>query len=178
MQIHQIPLDKPLTSCYTGNTMPNWCNNSVQFTHTDPKMIERVIQAYSRGELFSEFFPRPQEIENSGAACAWSVNNWGTKWDAPGDEKIDDPMPSHLGYVSTVTLSFDTAWSPPIEFYNRLIDQFGFEIEADWNESGMCFCGRLYKSGVTRDWSYSGDNLDGIPDDVIELWQLNEVYGV
>jgi len=30
--------------------MPNWCNNSVEIYHDDPKMIERVRTAFNGGE--------------------------------------------------------------------------------------------------------------------------------
>jgi hypothetical protein len=151
--------------------MPNWCNNIAEFTHPDRQMIDRVCDAYSRGELFSEFFPRPKDLQDGGIACSWSVNNWGTKWDAPGDEK-DDPMPSYFTHVSVVTLIFDTAWSPPLEFYKRMTLEFGFKIVADYNESGMCFCGRVDAEGNVDQWSYS-DGHKKIPDDVIELWGLD-----
>jgi len=150
--------------------MPNWCNNIAEFTHPDRQMIERLIDAYHRGEMFGEFFPRPAEL-TGGEACQWSIENWGTKWDAPGDE-MTDCLISHLSCSSFVQLSFDTAWSPPLEFYKRLTLELGFKISADWNEDGMCFCGRVDEEGNVEQWSYS-EGYKKIPDNVIDLWELD-----
>ena len=39
-----------------------------------------------------------------------------------------------------MSVSFDTAWSPPIKFYEKLQEQ-GWEVKAYYFEPGMNFCG-------------------------------------
>jgi hypothetical protein len=53
-------------------------------------------------------------------------------------------------------LSFDTAWSPPIEFYENLEEQ-GFRIEAFYYEPGMAFCG-VYEDGCDDQFDIEGDS--------------------
>ena len=67
------------------------------------------------------------------------VSEWGTKWDIGlGDYgtilTADDARKGHI------SIAFDSAWSPPIQAYEKLKDQ-GFEITAYYYESGMGFCG-------------------------------------
>jgi hypothetical protein len=40
--------------------MPNWCENVVTFTHSDPAMLARITTAADK--LFNEFFPCPPEL--------------------------------------------------------------------------------------------------------------------
>ena len=140
--------------------MPNWCNNTLELAHADPKMIERARDAFNRQELLQEFIPVPESL-HIVAGCVsdpveqakldedtarnvetigygnwydYCVNEWGTKWDvgAEGYEvEIED---------GRLTMSFDSAWSPPLEAYGKLVD-LGFEVRAYYYESGMCFAG-------------------------------------
>lgn len=141
--------------------MPNWCNNSITLKHKDPAMIERAFQALCKGEFLNEFIPIPQELKDTVAGFKgesereaheaqqkaniekhgykdwydFSVAEWGTKWDVGGDDgliqKLDD---------NTLEASFDSAWSPPTNAYEKLA-AMGFEIKAYYDECGMAFCG-------------------------------------
>ena len=141
--------------------MPNWCNNTLELHHDDPKMIVRAFNAIQDDRFFSEFVPCPQElsetvsgfhgkgtpeqadlerkqkenIEKYGYAdwYSWSCANWGTKWE------ICEPFCN--GHDENyLTMSFDTAWSPPIAFYEKMKD-LGFVVRAFYYEPGMAFCG-------------------------------------
>ena len=142
--------------------MPNWCNNSITLKHKDPAMIDRAFKALCDGKFLHEFIPVPQDLldtvsgfmgedkreaheaqqkanlEKYGYATWYdhNVNQWGTKWDVGGDDgliqKLDD---------NTLQASFDSAWAPPVNAYEKLC-ALGFEIEAYYNESGMAFCGK------------------------------------
>ena len=85
--------------------MPNWCNNSLRLSHSDPAMISRAAKAIEDNRLLEEFIPRPADQEDNW--YDWNIENWGTKWD------ITD---SGLGAVSETELYayFSTAWSPQI----------------------------------------------------------------
>jgi hypothetical protein len=147
--------------------MPNWCNNSVVITHDFPEMIARAKTAFEAGRLLDEFIPVPQALQIvAGRVGAddepeqiklheqtmhnlstygyanwhnWCVNEWGTKWDVGNDGECQD-------VENGLQLTFDSAWSPPIEAYKRLEEQ-GFHIEAMYYEPGMAFCGE-YTTGL------------------------------
>jgi hypothetical protein len=129
--------------------MPNWCFNNITIRHSDSSMIDRIEQ--SKG-ILQEFIPCPAELheyespnrngekakefsEKYGATdwYSWQVKNWGTKWDI----KLDNLDRQD---ANTISASFDSAWSPPLEAYANLCCM-GFEIEAYYYEPGMNFCG-------------------------------------
>jgi hypothetical protein len=77
-----------------------------------------------------------RNMEKYGAAdwYGWNIRNWGTKWDVQLENvvRVDE---------YTLTAAFDSAWSPPIEAYQKL-EELGFEIDAKYYEPGMAFAGR------------------------------------
>ena len=172
--------------------MPNWCNNGITIRHADPAMIDRVIKG--KDGLLMEFLPTPQALLDTTAGSFgdsekqrelerlqeenfqkygakdwydWNCNNWGTKWDF-NLENIDRPDPN------TVTAAFDTAWAPPIEAYNKLLD-LGFEIEAMYYEPGMCFVGK-YDNGFDDCIEYAGATAATVRELIGE--ELDDYFGI
>lgn len=147
--------------------MPNWCNNDMTLRHSDPAMIQRAADAYRRGELLNEFIPVHEDLKITAGWLGdteeqrqleikeeaniekfgyknwydWCISKWGTKWDVGGKEE-----PLTQVDANTLEFSFDSAWSPPIEAYNRMVE-LGFEIEAHYYEPGMAFFGTYNGSG-------------------------------
>jgi hypothetical protein len=179
--------------------MPNWCNNTVELAHEDPAMIKRAQEAFDRGEFLSEFIPVPQELkivagrvgdENDPAQIAleaaekanqekfgyttwydFCVNEWGTKWDVGMDG-----YPAELGEDGRLTLIFDSAWAPPVNAYEKLLD-LGFSVRAYYYEPGMAFCGQwedgddqFYEIGGLR----SGEVLDLIGVELDAMFDISE----
>ena len=161
--------------------MPNWCMNNVTIAHDDPAKLTELVDAYKRGELMEHFMPTPRDpndptkllgegkpvmLDGSEDWYSWRVGNWGTKWDVGGEtEFVDRPD------QNTVVLSFDSAWSPPVGFYEFMKDQ-GFDIRASYFEPGIGFCG---------DWDDGMDNcyeggLQDFPDDLIQEYNMEEFY--
>lgn len=70
------------------------------------------------------------------------IGEWGTKWDA---RNVDEDEPYTIE-GNAVTMSFDTAWSPPMEIYYALEDM-GFKVEATYVEQGMGYIG-FYSDGI------------------------------
>ena len=167
--------------------MPNWCSNSATFTHEDPAMIKRLVDAYNSGRTMGEFFPCPPElldrdapnreegantdalIEKYGAAdwYQWALSNWGTKWDFGADD--GDTLTIDEG-SNEVSIYFDSAWAPPIAFYQEMEDELGFHITATYFEPGMCFVGE-YEEGSDDYFEY-GDSLEGVPQHLIDAYDL------
>jgi hypothetical protein len=153
--------------------MPNWCNNGLVLSHHNPAMIDRVIAGQKN--LLQEFIPCPQDLTDTVSGSMgkdtpeqaaleaqqaanikqhgfptwyeWSIHHWGTKWDIGADtcDRID---------ANTVRLSFDSAWSPPIEAYSTL-ETLGFNVQAFYYEPGMAYCG-IYENGVDNCIEYGG----------------------
>ena len=135
--------------------MPNWTNNEVTIKGDIAKIAEGLAEGK---ELFSLVYPKPDDIEDW---YSWNVNNWGTKWDTNAEiiEVTED----------SISLSFDTAWAPPIAFYDKLVE-LGFEVNATFFESGMMFVGE-YVDGEVGEWDLDSKE---IPDHLMELWNIEE----
>ena len=174
--------------------MPNWCNNVLTLTHKDPAMIERAVDAVNRELLLQEFVPCPQDLLDTSAGFFgdgdkqrelelkeqaniekygyknwydWCVANWGTKWDVCEPELLETDS-------NTIKLAFDSAWAPPIEAYNGLLE-LGFEVDAMYNEFGMAFCG-WYCDGTDQYFEYTSDTVGSIPRDLDEQFGISEAF--
>lgn len=161
--------------------MPNWCDNVATFEHDDPAQINRVAEAYNSGNMMEKFFPCPPALHDTTSGYLghgtpeqaaleeqqktnlaiygykdwydWAIGEWGTKWDVGLDE-YHDPVAPEL--PNTITLGFQSAWSPPCEFYDKMRD-LGFRIKAHFFEPGVGFCG-TYDDSKTAEYSIEVNN--------------------
>ena len=137
--------------------MPNWCSNHLEISG-NKEVIEKIKKGIHNNDgLFKLFYPVPEElnytvgyppsktdeqiaelVKKYGATdwYDWSLKNWGCKWDAR-DIEIEESGDDNLLY-----LIFDTPWSPPIDFYTKLANEYKVEITATYTEEGMSFCGK------------------------------------
>jgi hypothetical protein len=150
--------------------MPNWCSNTLTLSHEDPAEITRAADAFRRGKLLNEFVPLPAVEKDNW--YDWHVNNWGTKWDVGGDNYNVDISKDG----SSMTVSFESAWAPPVAWYENVQEQ-GFGVTAYYYESGMCFAGKYDESG---DDSYEFSNMssddvrDMLPEDLDDMFGISE----
>ena len=167
--------------------MPNWCDNSFEVFHKDPKQIERFVDAFKRGELCNEFIPIPESlrdttspnrdeasadklIEETGYSDWYSfcTNEWGTKWDVGGDDGyIDHDETSARG-------SFQSAWSPPMGLM-VVLEQEGFEVTFRYYEPGMGFAG-VYSDGNDDFYDISGMDSTQVAETLPEA--LDEAFAI
>lgn len=133
--------------------MPNWCYNNLDITATTDEqkaVLEQVSKAEPAEGFIGMFLPLPEILKDTTSPTPqdidevqqqamiaqtgydnwydWQVANWGTKWDP---ELIDCDFDGE-----TLSVSFDSAWSPPIAFYEWLVEQ-GYEVSANYYEPGM-----------------------------------------
>lgn len=150
--------------------MPNWCNNTLRITGPKAK-IESLWQSARSGDdfgLLQAMVPMPKALHDTTSPCEpddvlqekygasnwydWAVHNWGTKWDI-SDEGLEYED-TEDGYA-TISGWFDSAWAPPIEAYNKFLEENAdCSLESFYEEGGMDFAGH-YDNGAD-------DFLDGI----------------
>lgn len=162
--------------------MPNWCDNLMRVRHMNPQALERVIEACNSKGLFDFFRPMPDDLRGTTSGGLWdeeeqhlneiktranvkkhgymnwydwSVDNWGTKWDANdvSCKRIAD---------DELQICFCTAWAPPLAWYDFMC-MLGYEIDAFYVETGMYFCG-AWRNGEDED--YSLEDVSQIPEDI------------
>jgi len=113
----------------------------------------------------------------------WSVSNWGTKWEA-SDLHMDDS--GDYDDCAHVTVSFSTAWSPPVNFYETLYENMNadcddmgdpvFKIRATYYEPGCDFIG-IWENGDDRCYTASSEDDDFFENDEDGQW-LDGHYGI
>ena len=169
--------------------MPNWCSNTVRLTHEDPAMIIRARDALTNGTFFNEFVPVPKQLSETIASsqtdeeltktniekfgyASWydfCVNEWGTKWDTEC-HSVD----IYEDHPDTLEAVFDTAWAPPVPFYEKL-ERMGFQVEAKYYESGMGFAG-MYSEGCDDYYELSGMSAEDVEQKIPE--ELDAEFGI
>ena len=179
--------------------MPNWCANVVTLSHPDIGQVERARDAFIAERLLQTFVPCPEELHeqtpigddflNRDQArmeanvkkyghtgwYEWCIENWGTKWDVTPEGMTAEDYPID---GNSITIGFDSAWSPPIAFYEALEDQ-GWTVDAFYFEPGMCFCGRYSES---HDDFYDMQEADSswvdenIPDEINQMFNISDWY--
>jgi hypothetical protein len=136
--------------------MPNWCFNEAKFSHEDPTMMVRLMGAVRREidqnhvSFFHEFVPGGEVFDED-----WCVDNWGTT------------LARQIYIVNEDTLSFETAWNPPVAFYHKMV-ALGFYVKAMFYEDGNELLGSFF-DGVTDYYEYDTPAArDGIPYDILQ----------
>lgn len=128
--------------------MPNWCYNALEIEVSNNKQLEEVIQAITNDSKqpidFERLLPTPAELLAVSAPneenpqemkdkygfpdwYAWRCARWGTKWNASSSE-------INLTSPTSLSLTFNTAWSPPLPIIERIADKFPYaEITHYWS---------------------------------------------
>jgi hypothetical protein len=177
--------------------MPNWCNNNVTISHSDPAKIEALAAAVREGKFCNFVKPVPESLhivagrvgdstdpkqieleaqeqanlETHGYATWYDfcVNEWSTKWDVDSYEGENTQVENGV-----LEFGFDSAWSPPIGIYEALVDQ-GYAVIAYYNEPGMGFVGK-WDNGVDDCVEYHGQTSDTVRDYIGE--ELDDMYAI
>jgi hypothetical protein len=143
--------------------MPNWCYNSATLYNEDKTKIDALEQELMKedSQVFNHLNPRPAEHEEDW--YGWNCDNWGTKWDTtPHDwDRNDD---------NTISINFDTAWSPPIALYEYL-NEDGWDVRALYHEPGMAFAGRFedgYDDYFELDMT-DRESIENLPEDILDF---------
>jgi len=139
--------------------MPNWCYNHLTITG-DKKNLDRIkfhLEDIEKKDnqspgVFMALVGRDQSIElNEYEHGGWyqaNIDYWGCKWDVSynesGVEYSDD----------SITMSFNSAYSPPVPFIQHLGRLFNVQCELYYEEPSCDFCGKSYfnnEDGLTED---------------------------
>tara|TARA_B100000315_G_scaffold59375_1_gene53892 strand:- start:2836 stop:3378 length:543 start_codon:yes stop_codon:yes gene_type:complete len=155
--------------------MPNWCENSIEISHDDPKMIKKFVEAFNKEEVGNTFRPQPENLfkGNLGKSememCEqqgipnwydWNYENWGVKWDFGCDGQKEEWDGSN-----NLSVFFMTPWGPPIVLYEYMTSEHRFHIVSECMEVGMGFLGKWESGdseGKTRTIPTTRDELSEI----------------
>jgi hypothetical protein len=155
--------------------MPNYCSNVVEIqgpqhilkTLVDHKLDFMKIHPYppeldiTAGREGPDDSPEQRALvaaEESNLAkygyknwYDWCVANWGTKWNAGGDnDAMQVDYDEDVGNQGIALFQFDTAWAPPLGVLEKLMETHPeLSIECRYHEPGVGFFG-VWTDGVDR----------------------------
>ena len=130
--------------------MPNYCSNKL--TITGPDTDVRSFKEKAAGPCpwlkpdetevevlnFHSLVPVPDEVLKAGYEAAgydWEQENWGCKWGADETQILDEGG-------NCIIYEFYTAWSPPIEFLQKVAESYPkLQFILEYEEPGMAFKG-------------------------------------
>tara|TARA_R110002124_G_scaffold285018_1_gene463030 strand:+ start:848 stop:1306 length:459 start_codon:yes stop_codon:yes gene_type:complete len=149
--------------------MPNWCSNEVEIYGTKEDITKFVEECFTehKGQSVLDFnkilpepaigsykLPKKDGTHNDGVQTElldampdwwhWRNENWGTKWNL-----VPNPKDDIYGYTidiggDSMSLSFDTAWSPPSGIHGEIVERYpSLDISWFYREDGMQFSGWL-----------------------------------
>lgn len=142
--------------------MPNWCQNTASFYNSDKSQLNRIVESIKTESLFNEFVPLIEDDDIDVAKI-----KWGTKWDVYNPYEL-------LVTEEKIVVSFDTAWSPPIQFYREMTAQ-GFIVDAMYYEDGIGYCGEYTSAEDDVEYSILGDSSwveENIPKHINEEFNI------
>ena len=120
--------------------MPNWCNCELIINSKDKFALEDFIKKaenIKENSLLSlnNLIPIPKRQEENW--YEWNIKNWGTKWE------IDpDCIQRNKTNERTYKYYFDTAWSPPSEWLEKIGKLYPtIDFKLKYEEPGFNFKG-------------------------------------
>lgn len=139
-RVFGLPWLRDLLLEITGGYLPETRDDLIRLIETENCMYEA---AHRRGLDFVDLREARQakaNLETFGFKdwYDWRIANWGTKWNVERDVDIDNLSDDNI------TLSFGTAWSPPIPVIAALCEQYP-EVSATlrYIETGCWFAGTV-----------------------------------
>lgn len=121
--------------------MPNWCNNyaTVYGSKDEIKKIADILDANPNGYLFESLVGiDPTVSREEYDEGKWYDSNceyWGCKWDVSIRSACIDVNDEEI------TLSFETPWSPPLNFFQEMAKKYNVVINVLYDEPGNDFAG-------------------------------------
>lgn len=144
--------------------MPNHVVNEIVFRGVDADAQSAIKSQCLNAEGFIDFgvlLPIPINVwmfshsqiheKLGGNALDWCTENWGTKWNAYGQD--DEHYDRLTVDGDTLTLRFQTAWSPPYGWLLALFNTTKRDFDHNWMDEGAAH-------GVSAAWRYpKGDDF-------------------
>ena len=148
--------------------MPNWCDNQITITGPNSVIdkIEKIVKdddSHENNGLLNFFHPMPKELEGTTSPSSsskkpqpmiegfdcwydWRCHNWSTKWEVCEFYGVDRQYHSEQNEgESTISFGFSSAWAPPINAYEKFLENNSdCSVRAFYYEGGCDFMGEWY----------------------------------
>jgi hypothetical protein len=139
--------------------MANWCMNILEISSGDPAKLEALAERLQALE-------KDAYGEVDGFLTALDPE-WGHREAAGATFDIEEGV---------IRADFETAWSPPIDVYDTLVDE-GYYVSASYYEPGMQIAG-MYTDGYDEHVDYGNADKDfwetELGKQLDETWSIKE----
>lgn len=150
--------------------MPNWCHNQAKIIFPNKELHQKFDTAIKDDCLFSTFVPL--DIEEGKWDLEKAIELWGTKWES-SDIRIEEVPLTMDNSDIEMNISFETAWAPPIGFYERLNKNYGIFVFAMFHEAGEQVFGKCtYKEDLEK------IDYHNYPNTYLQLDRIRERIGI
>jgi len=156
--------------------MANYCWNSAVLSG-DKAALDEIQERFSKYEEFDYFIKFGDYVlKKETPISTKDYYSYGTKWWEFQIERTD----------ISLTISGDSAWSPPLELLRQISEVYNVTIEGEYAESGMDFAGFFtcengnlndnemtyfeYQLELDREWAIN-EVIDNLLD---REWPINE----
>lgn len=144
--------------------MPNWCYNYAELTCPNKDVYNKLMDSITNKCWFTTFAPLNDEN-------AWDYNLakdiWKTKWNPDYVEIVNKDE-----NLYTITIAFETAWTPPTGVYSIMNKKYNIETIAYYEELGCEFFGEcIFFNDQEIDETYD------IPSNKEELNEIRNIIG-
>lgn len=159
--------------------MPNWCSNSLTITGHKYD-IETILERLRKGDadkMFETLIGINPEISVEQYEKNWydeNISRFGTKWD------VSYTMDMFQYSEDTIYITFETAWSPPVEFCRSLSKMYNVKCVLFYSEPGIGFAGQFEVDGDGNESDDECGYLEGLYKydneyfwDEVESWMEN-----
>jgi hypothetical protein len=151
--------------------MPNWCNNYIKISGDEStiRTLTSVIKSLKSSDddgpsddVFKSLIGLPSHMSEGDYKEKWYDTNvewFGTKWDISYEEHM------FTFDKDEITLSCETAWSPPIPFLQNLCEMYKVNAYLFYSEGGVGFAGETTFNWVNGELEVYDDEcgyLEGI----------------
>jgi hypothetical protein len=166
--------------------MPNWCYNYITITGPTDSIRKIYSRLKSAEDLSNGVFFETIGAPSLKSKVDWYEHNlehYGTKWDVTIEESNYE-LQTLRDKSLILRFSFDTAWSPPLQWYHTLSDIYNVLVNITFSEPGSDFygihnydCGEignceeysyqegLYRHDVEAFWENLRSVMESINDD-------------
>ena len=177
--------------------MPNWTSNFIRIRHDNPAMIDKIMATDGTDQgVLDAIIPCPKELcdddlttwshgEEQAARekkqadmiakygykswYDWNIAHWGTKWD------LCDVVLNRID-ENTVEIHAETAWSPPTNAFETMVNEMNYEVYAMYRGEGNEFAG-IWDNGEDdyyQNFEDSNDARDRLPKELDEQFAISE----
>lgn len=166
--------------------MPNHVINEVVFAGVDADARSRILAVACNADGLIDFdvlVPTPANIWQGSVGSAhavfmanaldWARQNWGTKWNAYGQEEEGYERVEQT--ADGLTLRFQTAWSPPYPWLAALLNTLKLPFAHNWLDEGR----EDASAGAFKiDGKWGPDWTEKIADEPLKRHLHKLLYGV